>query len=39
MFQAAAEDVEKLTGGGLDVLINNVALVSKVSAYHTLGDL
>ena len=39
VFKVAAADSAKLTGGGLDYLINNAALVSNTSRYRTLGDL
>lgn len=38
VFKSAAIETAKLTGGGLDYLINNAALVSKTSRYRTLGD-
>ncbi|KAL2820932.1 NAD(P)-binding protein [Aspergillus cavernicola] len=34
----AAEAVKNITGGGLDYLVNNAALISHVSGYKTLGD-
>jgi len=37
-LKAAAAEVAKITGGSLDYLINNAALVSEVSGYRTLGD-
>jgi len=37
-LQRAAERVKALTGGSLDYLINNAALVSEISRYKTLGD-
>ena len=37
--QRAAERVKALTGGSLDYLINNAALVSETSRFKTLGDL
>jgi len=37
--QQAAAEVAKLTGGGLDFLINNAALVFPKSALMTIGDL
>ena len=39
VFKAAAAESAKLTGGGLDYLINNAALISATSRYRTLGDL
>lgn len=36
--QAAAEATSKITGGKLDVLINNAGLVSEVTAFKTLLD-
>ena len=39
VFKSAATETAKLTGGGLDYLINNAALVSNRSRYQTLGDL
>ena len=39
VFKSAAIETARLTGGGLDYLINNAALISKTSAYRTLGDL
>lgn len=38
-MQTAAEEVKGLTGGGLDYLINNAALVSHISSSKTLADL
>jgi NAD(P)-dependent dehydrogenase (short-subunit alcohol dehydrogenase family) len=37
-LKAAADGVAQVTGGGLDVLINNAGLVSKRSAWSTLLD-
>ncbi|KAK2800358.1 hypothetical protein FQN50_008174 [Emmonsiellopsis sp. PD_5] len=37
-LRKAAEAVKQITGGGLDYLINNAALVSGVSEYKTLSD-
>jgi len=37
-LQKAAEEVTKITGGSLDVLINNAGLISEVSAFKTLSD-
>ncbi|KAF7595990.1 hypothetical protein BBP40_004136 [Aspergillus hancockii] len=37
-LKSAAESVKKITGGGLDYLINNAAVVSHVSEFKTLGD-
>ena len=37
--KSAATETARLTGGGLDYLINNAALVSNTSRYRTLGDL
>ena len=37
-LQAAAEGTSKITGGGLDVLINNAALVSKQSQWSSITD-
>lgn len=34
-FQKAAEATAKITGGALDILINNVALVSAVTEFKT----
>ncbi|KAL3472590.1 NAD(P)-binding protein [Aspergillus californicus] len=34
----AAEAVKKITGGSLDYLVNNAAIVSHESEYKTLGD-
>lgn len=39
VIKSAATETAKLTGGGLDYLINNAALVSSTSRYRTLGDL
>lgn len=39
IFKSAATKTAELTGGGLDYLINNAALVSSTSRYRTLGDL
>jgi NAD(P)-dependent dehydrogenase (short-subunit alcohol dehydrogenase family) len=38
-FQNAAETVKKITGGSLDYLINNAAVVSHISGYKTFEDL
>ena len=37
--KSAATETARLTGGGLDYLINNAALISNTSRYRTLGDL
>jgi len=37
-LQAAAEKVAEITGGGLDVLINNAGLISARSSWLTLVD-
>ncbi|KAJ9215553.1 hypothetical protein DTO166G4_2923 [Paecilomyces variotii] len=37
-LKKAAEEVKGLTGGGLDYLINNAALVSHISSSKTLAD-
>lgn len=37
-LQAAAAETAKITGGSLDYLINNAALVSRKSAWTTLVD-
>ncbi|KAF5861656.1 hypothetical protein ETB97_012743 [Aspergillus alliaceus] len=34
----AAQSVKEITGGGLDYLVNNAAVVSHVSEFKTLGD-
>ena len=39
MVQKAAESIAAITGGGLDFLINNAALISGVTAFKSLGDL
>ena len=39
LFQSAASKVESIVGGKLDYLINNGALVSKISAFKSLADL
>ena len=39
VFKSAATETARLTGGGLDYLINNAALISSASSYRTLGDL
>ena len=38
VMKAAAEATSKITGGKLDVLINNAGLVSEVSGFKTLLD-
>ena len=37
-LQKAAEETAKITGGSIDILINNAAIVSRVSAWKTLVD-
>lgn len=37
-LKSAAVETAKVTGGGLDYLINNAALISNTSAFRTLGD-
>lgn len=37
-LQRAAEDTAKITGGGLDVLINNAGLISEVSRWTSVVD-
>jgi NAD(P)-dependent dehydrogenase (short-subunit alcohol dehydrogenase family) len=37
-LKKAAEATAKITGGSLDVLINNAALVSEESSFKTLLD-
>lgn len=37
--QRAAEVVKEITGGGLDHLINNAAVVSSKSEFKTFSDL
>ncbi|KAL9086063.1 MAG: hypothetical protein Q9165_007275 [Trypethelium subeluteriae] len=37
-LKKAAEETAKITGGGLDYLINNAAFLSHVSGFKTLGD-
>jgi len=37
-LKAAAEETAKVTGGSLDVLINNAALQNNPQSYHTLID-
>ncbi|KAF6224741.1 hypothetical protein HO133_009934 [Letharia lupina] len=37
-LKSAATETARLTGGGLDYLINNAALISNTSRYRTLGD-
>ena len=39
VLKSAATETARLTGGGLDYLINNAALISNTSRYRTLGDL
>lgn len=38
-LKAAAAATAKITGGSLDFLINNAALISDVAEFKTLGDL
>ncbi|CAF9927542.1 MAG: hypothetical protein ALECFALPRED_003738 [Alectoria fallacina] len=37
-LKSAATETAELTGGGLDYLINNAALISETSRYRTLSD-
>jgi len=37
-LQKAAEEVSKITGGALDVLINNAAYVSEESNFTTIAE-
>lgn len=37
--QRAAEEVKEITGGGLDHLINNAAVVSHISEFKNFKDL
>ena len=37
--KTAAAETARLTGGGLDYLVNNAAFVSNTSGFRTLGDL
>jgi hypothetical protein len=37
-LQKAADEVSKITGGGLDVLINNAAYVSEESIFSTIAE-
>ena len=38
-FQLAASKVESIVEGKLDYLINNGALISRISAFKSLADL
>ncbi|KAJ5669277.1 hypothetical protein N7462_010347 [Penicillium macrosclerotiorum] len=37
-LKQAAEAVKEITGGGLDYLVHNAAIVSQLTEYKTLGD-